>query len=233
MDLNLSKGGFRRESLSTLCTDLFLIVIKMRDAEDLGETKALRKLIFYFITQFEKNCSAIGIAQQTTEAVKYALIALLDETVLSVPGEARDVWIVNPMQLEIYGDNIAGKEFYEKLDLLLQEPAKNLDALEVFYLCLSLGFEGKYKIGNAEEREEKIRDLARTLIKLDKNRIDSLSPHAIRMSVAKKKKGVQKTGILPLWVFGSALTSILIIAWFVMRFISLDSAKFVTELISR
>lgn len=216
MDLNLSRSGSRNEKLSTLCTDIFLIVIKMREAEDLGETTALRKLILHFLNQFEKNCQAVGVPPQTADAVKYALVAIMDETVLSIPGEARDLWVVNPMQLEIYGDNIAGQEFYRKLETMLEDPENNRDALEVYYLCLSLGFEGKYKIGNAEEREKVISDLARVLIKMDNSNVSALSPHALRLTI-KQKQGVKKTGLVPLWVLGSSMAALLVIGWFVMK----------------
>ncbi len=64
MDLNLSKNDTGNHNLTTLCTDIFLIIIKMRDAEDLGETSALRKLVMYYITQFEKNCAVAGFARE-------------------------------------------------------------------------------------------------------------------------------------------------------------------------
>ena len=230
MDLNLSKAGGKNENLSTLCTDIFLIVIKMRDAENLGETAALRKLILYYLNQFEKNCSVIKISPEVVNAVKYALVALMDETVLSIPGEARDFWIVNPLQLEIYGDNIAGQEFFNKLDLLIKDPAKNRDALEVYYLCLTLGFEGKYKIGNAGERENIITNLASTLSKFNKSSIDSLSPHALRLTI-KNRQGVTKTGFIPLWVLASSLAALLVAAWFVMRTIALNSSDAVVKMI--
>jgi type VI secretion system protein ImpK len=38
-----------------------------------------------------------------------------------------------------------GEEFFQILDRLKQQPAQNLDLLELAYLCLSLGFEGKYR----------------------------------------------------------------------------------------
>jgi len=233
MDINLSKGGTKNETLSTLCTDIFLIVIKMRDIEDLGDTAALRKLILYYLKQFEKNCSVLGIPAETVDSVKYALIAILDETVLSNPSEARNYWITNPMQLEIYGDNIAGEGFYRKLDLMLQNPEANRDALEVFYLCLCLGFQGKYVFGNTEEREEFITKLARILVKAGNLQVDSLSPHAVRKTILKKVQGVKKTVLFPLWVTGSALAAIMIITWITISIISKTNAGLITGMIGQ
>ncbi len=217
IDIKLSKGETKIENISTLCTDIFLIVIKMRDAKDLGETAALRKLIIYYLKQFEKNCSVLGVKSEVVNSVKYALVAILDETVLSIPGEARDFWIGNPMQLEIFGDNIAGQEFYNKLDKLLANPETNSDALEVFYLCLSLGFQGKYLIDNAEEREKVIVNLARTLIKSKNTNVDILSPHAARLTIMKKLRGVKRPVSVPNWVLGTVMSIILLVVWIVIR----------------
>lgn len=233
MDIKLSKGASKTESISTLCTDIFLIVIKMRDAEDLGETSALRKLILYYLQQFEKNCSVMGISSETIGAVKYALVAILDETVLSIPSQARDYWISNPLQLDIFGDNIAGQEFYNKLHNFMKDPDNNRDALEVFYLCLSLGFEGKYKVGNAEQREEVITSLARMLVKSGSNQIDTLSPHAIRMSIMKKTQGVQKVNLVPLWAIGSSLAAMLLLTWIIMRAVSGSHVQSIVDAVIR
>jgi len=152
MNLDVTKTIGGAKDLQGLCTDLFLIVIRMREAEDLGDPAALRKLIGYFLNLFEKNCKAIGISNDSIQEAKYALVALMDETVLSVPGVCRDYWFSRPLQLDLFGDNIAGEEFYNKLQKLSLEPEKKKDVLEIYYLCLSLGFEGKYRIYNAEER---------------------------------------------------------------------------------
>ncbi|KMQ52335.1 type VI secretion system protein ImpK [Chitinispirillum alkaliphilum] len=232
MDLKLSKADQHIESLTTLCTDILLIVIKMREAEDLGETSALRKLILYYIKEFDKNCAVMGVDKQTVEYVKYALIAVLDETVLSIPGQARDFWVVNPMQLELFGDNIAGREFYNKLDKLMSTADKHRDALEVYYLCLSLGFYGKYKLGNTEEREEIITNLAKILVKCGKAQFDTLSPHAYRFSLKNRKTSVKKAFFLPLWAIGTAMAGVTFAAWFVMRFVSGNNVATIVELLN-
>jgi type VI secretion system protein ImpK len=191
----------------------------MRDAEDLGETGALRKLIMYYLTQFEKNCAVIGLAPENIKSVKYALVAILDETVLSIPGEARNFWITNPMQLEIFGDSIAGEEFYNKLNGLLEKPDKNSDVLAVFYLCLSLGFQGKYLIGDPEERETIITSLARTLVKANKQ-LETLSPHAIRLTLSKKSLGVKRAAMIPLWVTGATMGTLAASIWIILFILS-------------
>jgi type VI secretion system protein ImpK len=218
MNLDLSKtlGGTR--DLAGLCTDLFLIIIRMREAEDLGDPASMIKLINYYLDLFEKNCSAIKVPSESIADAKYALVALMDETVLSVPGNCRDYWISRPLQLEHFGDNIAGQEFYNKLQSMLVQPENKKDVLEVYYLCLSLGFEGKYKISNAEERLGVMDDLGRKLRRTRIRASSELSPHGKRAdSTMFKPKG---PFFFPLWLAGTLSGAAALACWTVLFFIN-------------
>jgi type VI secretion system protein ImpK len=218
MNLDLSKtmGGSR--DISALCTDLFLIIIRMREAEDLGDPASLRKLIGYFLDLFEKNCATIGMAQDSIGEAKYAIVALMDETVLTVPGACRDYWVSRPMQLDYFGDNIAGQEFYEKLQKLLLQPENKKDVLEVYYLCLALGFEGKYRISNPEERLAIMDDLGRKLRRTRIRVSADLSPHGKRTETSAAKRST--AFLFPLWLTGAICACAVAGAWIVMFFIN-------------
>ena len=218
MNLDLSKTMGGPRDISALCTDLFLIIIRMREAEDLGDPASLRKLIGYFLDLFEKNCAAIGMAQDSIGEAKYAIVALMDETVLSVPGACRDYWISRPMQLDYFGDNIAGQEFYEKLQKLLLQPENKKDVLEVYYLCLALGFEGKYKIANPEERLAIMDDLGRKLRRTRIRVSAELSPHGRRAETATGKRST--AFLFPLWLSGVIAACIVAGAWIAMFFVN-------------
>jgi type VI secretion system protein ImpK len=198
MNLDLTKTVGGAKDLPGLCTDLFLIVIRMREAEDLGDPASLRKLIGYYLDLFEKNCKAIGIAQDSIQDTKYALVALIDETVLSVPGICRDYWFTRPLQLDLFGDNIAGEEFFNKLQKMMLEIERKKDVLEIYYICLSLGFEGRYKLFNAEERVSIMDDLGRKIRRTRIRSSSGISPHGGRTDSIKRRKSI---GFLfPIWL---------------------------------
>lgn len=199
MNLDLTKTLGGAKDLQGLCTDLFLIVIRMREAEDLGEPASLRKLIGYYLDLFEKNCKAIGIQSESIRDAKYALVALIDETVLSVPGVCRDYWFTRPLQLDVFGDNIAGEEFYNKLNKMLLEIEAKKDVLEIYYICLSLGFEGRYKLFNAEERVSIMDELGRKLRRTRIRSSSGLSPHGSRTDFVRRKAS---TFLFPIWLAG-------------------------------
>lgn len=219
LDLDLSINEIKTENLSTLCTDLFQIIINMRDTQDLGETAALRKLVIYYIAQFEKNCIIAGFTPDIISYAKYALVAILDETVLSIPGEARDFWITNPLQLEIFGESIAGVEFYNKLDNLLVNPEKFKDVLEIYFICLCLGFKGKYFLENQQKRESVISKLANTIVKNGETP-DILSPDGNSYTPGKRILNIKKPVVIPLWVTFGILASIAFALWAILYFLS-------------
>jgi type VI secretion system protein ImpK len=82
---------------------------------------------------------------------KYALAAYIDEAVLSSAWPGRSQWMSRPLQLELFGDHLAGEGFYDRLNQLRQGGETNLDLLELYYVCLQLGFEGVYKIRGLEQ----------------------------------------------------------------------------------
>lgn len=229
MDLTRAVGGAR--DMPGLATDLFLIVIRMREAEDLGDPAGLRKLIMYYIDLFRKNCITAGIGKDNVDEAVYAIVALIDETVLSVPGSCRDYWFGRPLQLDLFGDNIAGEEFFVRLQKMLAQAEKKKDVLEIYYLCLSLGFEGKFKIMNPEERlvllDETGRKLRRTKIRSS----SSLSPHGNRTDYIPQGRKIAGPGI-PLWVtavIAAALSAGAYLACMLMSSMKLESVLHIVE----
>ena len=231
INLDLTKTVHKKADLTALCTDIFLIVIRMREAEDLGKPEALRKLILHYIQLFKKNSRAMNFDSSMVDDAVYALVALLDETVMSTPGDCRTFWVATPIQLELFGDNLAGEGFFRRLDKLMAEPEKMNDVLEIYYLCLSLGFEGKYKLGKSSERDGVIDNLARLLLKAGRHSVSSLSPHGLRTGSKNllKRRGTKKT--MPLWAVCTVAAVLLLISWGVMYFLTSQSVERVLTII--
>jgi len=91
---------------------------------------------------------------------QYALCAFLDESVLrSGDNELRRHFELQPLQFRYFGVHLAGEGFFEKVDALRADVKQNIDVLEVYHLCLALGFEGKFSLG----QKDQLRYLANTL----------------------------------------------------------------------
>jgi type VI secretion system protein ImpK len=67
---------------------------------------------------------------------------------------------VSPLQFRHFGVHLAGEGFFDKIEALRGDVKRNLDVLEVYHLCLALGFEGKFSVAEAKDQ---LRYLANTL----------------------------------------------------------------------
>ena len=90
------------------------------------------------------------LARELAEQGEYdAVIAFLDESVLNSPQPMFSEWPRRPLQEEIFGGFLGGEAFFDNLEHLLNQPdSEELgDLIEVYLLCLSLGFQGRYAAG--------------------------------------------------------------------------------------
>jgi type VI secretion system protein ImpK len=97
-----------------------------------------------FLDDFEREAKKLRADGEDIEAAKYAWCAALDETMLASSSPLRDRWETHPLQLTVFGDQLAGEHFFDRLDALRGKGGTRLQALQVFHMCLLLGFRGKH-----------------------------------------------------------------------------------------
>lgn len=129
-------------SLADLSADLLAFALQLRRSADPGSAETLKSKIDEMFREQEVRARQAGIAQDDVSLAKYAIAAFIDETVLASSWPLKEAWADQPLQLQYFNDFSAGEEFYAKIDTL--RGAKRHAVLEVYYLCLALGFRGKY-----------------------------------------------------------------------------------------
>lgn len=75
-------------------------------------------------------------------AMIYALAAYTDERVLSVAHQKSLDWAHHALQKKIFNIDTAGVGFFDYLKIHMQQ--SQYDVIQVYYLCLRMGFQGKY-----------------------------------------------------------------------------------------
>jgi type VI secretion system protein ImpK len=96
-----------------------------------------------------EQAKSLGYSSEVNQLAFFAVVALLDESVLKMQDPAFSDWAQRPLQEEMFGHNRAGEVFFDHLRTLLsrQDSAETADCLEVYCLCMLLGFKGKYALG--------------------------------------------------------------------------------------
>ncbi|MBX8613718.1 type IVB secretion system protein IcmH/DotU [Pseudomonas cichorii] len=165
--------------LVAAASDLLAQMVKLAGtaSEEADELHSLNHRLARGIKVFEARARQDGIESDQLLAARYVLCTVLDETVLSTSWGAE--WSTMSLLSHFHQETFGGEKFFQLLERLSSNPARHLPMLELMYLCLSLGFEGKYRVmkrGNIEL--EGIRDgLYRQIRQLRGDVCAELSPH--------------------------------------------------------
>jgi type VI secretion system protein ImpK len=173
------------------------------------EAKAFATRVDDFLNQFERNARKLNASAEDIYLAKYAFCAFIDETILKSNFAIRETWEMSPLQLRYFGEHLAGENVFKKLEELRNQGASRLQALEVFHMCLVLGYEGKYVL----EGREKLNFLVSRLgdeIAHHKGKRAAFAPH---WSVPDEIKNIVKNEI-PLWVWFVALLALAAVFYF-------------------
>ncbi len=94
-----------------------------------------------------------GYATEDIKMATFAVVGFLDESILSAQNPLFANWPRKTLQEELFGTHMAGEIFFHNLQQLLGKPdsANLADLLEVHYLCLLLGYRGRYSVGGTGE----------------------------------------------------------------------------------
>ncbi|MDZ4782043.1 MAG: DotU family type IV/VI secretion system protein [Planctomycetia bacterium] len=95
------------------------------------------------ITALLDQAEAIVGVGQEWELGKYALVSWIDEVLLETPWEGREWWNNNVLEVETFNTRLCNERFYTRAQEASTLPRR--DALEVYYVCVVLGFRGLYR----------------------------------------------------------------------------------------
>jgi type VI secretion system protein ImpK len=97
-----------------------------------------------------EQAKAMGYTSDVNQLAFFAVVAFLDESVLKMQNPGFADWAQRPLQEEMFGHNRAGEVFFDHLHTVLmrQDSADTADCLEVYCLCMLLGFKGKFALSS-------------------------------------------------------------------------------------
>lgn len=204
-------GATADNPLVACATDLLTIAGQLRGSAYHPDPDGLRDQLIRQIRDFEQCARAKGLTDPVVLPARYVLCALVDESVLDTPWGSQSVWSKRGLLISFHNETWGGEKFYDALDRLLAYPSGNLHLLELMYLCLALGFEGRYRVRDGgRDQLERIREQLYQTIRAQRGDPErELSPHWRGMAPQRDPLIHQ----LPLWVF-VGLASLLLLGLF-------------------
>jgi type VI secretion system protein ImpK len=168
------------ENLALLYQSLLTGIIRVKgQRQHIPDTESFRKRTKATLLEVERVAVATGYDVRDVRDTHFAVVAFLDSVILHSKDSVRSEWERRTLQEELFGQSDAGLVFFEKLDQFRsrRDSEQLADILEVYLLCLLLGFEGRYS-GAQRGELDGITDSLRMRIEYIRGRDDRLSPSA-------------------------------------------------------
>ena len=157
----------RPENLAFAFQEILTAIMRLRtNSQSVSDANVFRTQAKKALNLADKEARKLGYAAETVRLAVFAVVALLDESVLNQQAAKFTDWARKPLQEELFGVHVAGEIFFENLRKLLQDTDSTeiADVLELHELCLLLGYRGRYGVGAKgelraliEEVDDKVR----------------------------------------------------------------------------
>ncbi|OGT98686.1 MAG: hypothetical protein A2298_02155 [Gammaproteobacteria bacterium RIFOXYB2_FULL_38_6] len=124
---------------------LLAVATQLQELRETPDFKTLHHELIHEVRAFENNAYTHGYRAQMILAARYLLCALIDEIILMQVWGKESEWQQKNLLMSFQKEQMDEERCFAILNHALEDPAVYLDLLELGYLCLSLGFQGKYR----------------------------------------------------------------------------------------
>ena len=213
--------------LTNAASTLIAVFEKTRQSVSHPDVGGLHQRLVNEVKTFEKTAKEAGIKPEIVLSARYCICAALDEAVMNTPWGSESAWPQRTLLSVFHNEASGGEKFFLILDRMKQQPGENLDILELMYIFLSLGFEGKYRaIHRGRDMIEQLREELYTIIRRQRGEYErSLSPSW--QGLGKTRNSLAQ--YIPMWVVASIVGAVLVIAYSGFRVWLYDSSSPVVE----
>ena len=198
-DSHSGEIGLRGENpLLQLVTPLLSFLGKIQNTVECPDLDEFHRYALDQIQLYESQAWGLPGGREHNDYISYPLCALVDEIVLNTPWGSTSQWSSESLLISRHQEAWGGERFFSYLDELMKRPSSNLELLEFYFACLSLGFEGKYRrMGNGRRELDRLRSELYILISRHRDyEPEGLSPNW--EGVSDRRSGVAR--YVPYWV---------------------------------
>jgi type VI secretion system protein ImpK len=215
------------QTMYWVCSDVLSLILQLRNSRDLPAPDILQRRVLGLFETMMQNGREARIPEQDMTDAKFALAAFADEVIYHSTWPGKTQWLSNPLQLQFFQLNTAGDGFFVNLDNLHGQRGR-AHVAQIYFLCLSLGFQGKYRLRQQEGLAAVVEGLG-NYIALSEGGGDQLAPNAER----KDGGGGAVRRELPFLAVALGFFVLALIVVLILRFIIGSNASAVAEEIQK
>lgn len=183
----------------------------------------LKEALAEGIRKFEAQARAQSLPNEQVIAGRYVLCTLLDEMAASTPWGGSGVWSAQSLLVQFHNETWGGEKVFQLMSRLAQDVPANRNLLELLYVVLSLGFEGRYRVlDNGRAQLDSVRDRLAQMLQQQRGAYETaLSPRwqGVPAKVRRLRDGI------PLWVVATVTAVLLMMVFVALRLTLSDRAE--------
>ena len=144
----------RQQNLAFVFQELLTVGERLRSGrQPVNDSRSFRGQLLAALDSSIEEGRKRGYNAEDVELAAFAVVAYLDESILNLRSPIFVDWPKQPLQEQRYGHSLAGEIFFKNLaNFMNRSDTHDLaDLLEVYYLCMLLGFAGRYSLGGKGE----------------------------------------------------------------------------------
>jgi type VI secretion system protein ImpK len=177
---------------------------------------ALRAALVEGVRKFEATARSAGLPNEQVIAGRYVLCAFLDESASSTPWGGSGAWGSQSLLVHFHNEAFGGEKVFQLMGKLAENVPTNRNLLELMYMALALGFEGRYRVlDNGRAQLESVRERLAQMLRQNTPAVDrELSPAwpGVRARDARLRDGI------PVWTVAAAAALLLMVLFVALRF---------------
>jgi type VI secretion system protein ImpK len=153
MNEQVSSQGTGRADLALTYQEILTAIERLRsNRQVVSDVTAFRAQIKAAIAAAENEATRRGYSTEDVRLATFAVVAFLDESILNSNIAVFADWPRMPLQEELFGVHTAGEMFFQCIDRLMakSDSPQTADVLEIYALCLLLGYRGRYSLTGQE-----------------------------------------------------------------------------------
>ena len=189
---------------------LLNLVPQLRQAHH-PDPAGLRDTLARAIQTFEAKARERGLLNEHVVGARYALCSFLDESAANTPWGEK-IWAQRSLLVQFHNEAWGGEKFFQLLGKVAEQPTAHRNLLELFYIILSLGFEGRYRVlQNGKEQLATVRERLGQMIAKERGEATrELSPEWATSATPNRPL----RDSVPLWVIAAVAAVILMMIFF-------------------
>lgn len=144
----------RKENLAIAFQEPLTAIERVRaNRQGVSDAESFRAQFRNSLEAAGRQARESGYSPEDVRLAMFAVVAFLDESILNARNPVFADWPRKPLQEEIFGGHQAGEIFFQNITRLMaqSDSAVLADVLEVYQLCILLGYGGRYSVAGKGE----------------------------------------------------------------------------------